>query len=91
MAFFSKIGTTVTLSTKRVVIYDIISINCEVTSRLLSINTCYSPRPVSLRADAFHGHGLCLLGSKNYFLEKGKHLFCVRCSSRKLSLSSGKA
>src|SRR5699024_1464565 len=36
-------------------------INCDVTSRLLSISTCYSRRPGSLRAGAFRGHGFSLL------------------------------
>src|SRR5699024_3929761 len=43
------------------IVVDIKSINCEVTSRLLSISTCYSRRPGSLQADAFRGHGFSLL------------------------------
>src|SRR5690625_3534848 len=46
---------------KKIVVVDIKSINCEVTSRLLSISTCYSRRPGSIRADAFRGHGFSLL------------------------------
>src|SRR5699024_3605881 len=107
-------------------------INCEVTSRLLSISACYSRRPGSLQADAFRGHGFSLLEkptlrglqtraipagvtalhlpglvklfteksviSKRYtsnpytrrLLEKEKRFFCVRCFSKKLSLSCGR-
>jgi len=43
------------------VVIDTKSVNCEVTSRLLSISTCYSRRPGSLQADAFRGHGFSLL------------------------------
>src|SRR5699024_12595081 len=46
---------------KRIVVFDTIYINCEVTSRLLSISTHYSRHPGSLRADAFRGHGFSLL------------------------------
>src|SRR5699024_2500601 len=60
--FFSqKLDLRLLAPSKRVVVYDTKSINCEVTSRLLSISTRYSRRPGSLRADAFRGHGFSLL------------------------------
>src|SRR5699024_10694386 len=60
---------------KRIVVFDTIYINCEVTSRLLSISTRYSRRPGSLRADAFRGHGFSLLalsqGMSTLFAKNG--------------------
>src|SRR5690625_238526 len=58
--FTKKSGLRLLASPKNVVI-DTKSVNCEVTSRLLSISTCYSRRPGSLQADAFRGHGFSLL------------------------------
>src|SRR5690625_5088948 len=59
---FSQIlGLRLLFLSKRAVVFDTKSINCEVTSRLLSISTCYSRRPGSLQADAFRGHSFSLL------------------------------
>src|SRR5699024_12015689 len=74
---------------KRIIVFDTISLNCEVSA-------CYLPIRVLLLPSGIVPGG-CFPRARpqpprkqNYFLEKGKHLFCVRCSSRKLSLSSRK-
>ena len=61
MLFSQRLGLDLHFPQKRIVVFDVKSIKCDVTSRLLSISTCYSRRPGSLRAGAFRGHGFSLL------------------------------
>src|SRR5690625_331321 len=66
--------------------FDTKSINCEVTSRLLSISTYYSLRPGSLRAGAFRGHGFSLVALAKGGLQTRAGTGTAHCSSHRKPL-----
>src|SRR5699024_4156875 len=61
MLFSQRLGLDLHFPQKRIVVFDVKSIKCDVTSRLLSISTCYSRRPGSLRAVLSAGTALASL------------------------------